>query len=120
MIFEPYQTSQRILCLFPSVTLTSNQLKVFDIFKYLGHLIASKSGDKDDMLHQIQLLFARTNVFLYEFNESNTDVKLCLFKAMSFYGMATWHLYNVTIMQWFEAAYIKCVKMFSIRPDLTA
>jgi len=31
---------------------------------------------------------------------------------MSFYGMATWHLYNVTVMQRFEAEYIKCVKMF--------
>jgi len=44
----------------------------------------------------------------------NTDVKLCLFKAycMSFYGMDTWHLYNVTVMQRFEAAYVKCVNMF--------
>jgi len=63
MIVEPYQTSQRILCVFPSFTLISNQLKVFDDFKYLWHLISSKSGDNDDILHQMQLLFARTNVF---------------------------------------------------------
>jgi len=31
---------------------------------------------------------------------------------MSFHGMATWHLYNVTVMQRFEAAYVKCVKMY--------
>jgi len=105
MIFEPYQTSQRILCMFPSFTLMSSQLKVVGDFKYLRHLISSKSGDNDDILHQMELLFARTNAFLRIFNESNTDVELCLF--ISFYGMATWHVYNVTVMQMFEAAYVK-------------
>jgi len=70
----------------------------------------------------MRLLFARTNVFLRKFKKINIDVKLCLFKAycMSFYSMATWHLYNVTVMQRFEAAYVKCVKMFLVMPDLTA
>jgi len=79
------------LCLFPSFTLTSSQLKVVDNFKYLGHFISSKSGDNDDILHQMRLVFARTNVLLRKFNKCNTDVKLCLFKAycMSSYGMAT-------------------------------
>jgi len=63
-IFEPYQTSELILCLFLSFTLMSSQLKVVDYFKYLGHLISSNSGDNDDILHQMRLLFARTNVFL--------------------------------------------------------
>jgi len=31
---------------------------------------------------------------------------------MSFYGMATCHLYYVTVMQRFDTAYVKCVKMF--------
>jgi len=30
------------------------------------------------------------------------------------HGMATWHLHIVTIMQRFEAAYVKCVKMFFV------
>jgi len=81
MVFEPYRSSQRILCLFSSFTLMSSQLKVVDSFKYLGHLISSKSGDNDDILHQMQLLFARMNVLLRKFNKCNTDVKLCLFKA---------------------------------------
>jgi hypothetical protein len=114
MIFEPYRNSQRIMCVFPSFTLMSSQLKVVDNFKYLGHFISAKSGDNDDILHQMRLLFARTNVLLRKFNKCNTDVKLCLFKTycMSFYGIATWHHYNVTVMMRFEAAYIKCVKMF--------
>jgi len=69
MIFEPYRTPQRILCLFPM----SSQLKVVDNFKYLGHLISSKSGDNDDILHQMRLLFVRTNVLLSKFNKFNTD-----------------------------------------------
>jgi hypothetical protein len=32
---------------------------------------------------------------------------------MSFYGVATWHHYNVTVMKRFEAAYVKCAKKFS-------
>jgi len=77
----------------------SNQLKVVDNFKYLGYLISSKSGDNDDILHQMRLIFARTNVLLRRFKKCNTDVKLCLFKAycVSLYDMATWHLYNVTV-----------------------
>jgi len=47
---------------------------------------------------------------------SLTDVKLCFFKAvfLCLYSMAnpTWQLYNVTVMQMFEAAYVNCVKMF--------
>jgi len=87
----------------------SSQLKVVDIFIYL---ISSKSGDNDDILHHIRILFARTP--LRKLNKCNTDVKLCLFKAycISFYDMATWHLHNVTLMQRFEASYVKCVKMF--------
>jgi len=38
--------------------------------------------------------------------------KVILVQGMSFYGMATWHLYNVTVKQRFEAAYVKCVKLF--------
>jgi len=123
MIFEPYRTSQRILGLFHSFTLMSSQFKAFDNFKYIGHLISSKSGDNGDILHQMRLLFAITNVLLSKFNKCNTDVKLCLFKAycMSFYVMATWHLFHVTVMERFEAAYVKwCVEMFLLMPDLTA
>jgi len=48
-------------------------------------------------------------VLLRKFNKCNTDVKLCLFKAYcTFYGIC--YLYNVTVMQRFEAAYVKCVK----------
>jgi len=49
MIGVPYRTSQRILCLFPSVIPVSSQLKVVDNIKYLGHLISSKSGDNDSV-----------------------------------------------------------------------
>jgi len=104
-IEPPYWTSQRILCVFPNFTVISSQLEVVDNFKYLGHLISSKSGDNNDIMHQMRLLFARTNVLLRKLNKCNTDVKFCLFKAfcVSFYGMATWHLYNATVMQRFEA-----------------
>jgi len=73
MIFEPCRTAQRILCFFPSFTLISSQLKVVDNFKYLGHLISSKSGDDDDILHQMQQLFARTNVLSRKFIKCNTE-----------------------------------------------
>jgi len=75
----------------------SSHLKVFDDFQYLGHLISSKSGGNDDILHKIRLLFARTNVLLRKFNKCNTYVKLFLFKAycMSLYGMA---IHGILIM----------------------
>jgi len=60
-----------ILCLFPSVTPMSSQLKVVDNFKYLGLLISSKSGDNTEILHQLWLIFARTNVLLRKFNKCN-------------------------------------------------
>jgi len=102
---EP-EIEQQMLCLFPNFTRTSSKLKVIDNLKYLGHLISSKSGDNDTIMHEMRLIFTRTNVLISKFNEYNTDVKLCLFKAycMCFYGMATCHLYNVTVMQRFEAA----------------
>jgi len=67
IIFEPYQTSQRILCLFPSVTLMSSQLKVVDDFKYLWYLISSKSGDNDDSASNAAII-SRMNRFLVKFN----------------------------------------------------
>ena len=42
------------------------------------------------------------------------DIKLCLFRAycISFYGIAFWEHFHVSVMKKFEAAYVKCVKMF--------
>jgi hypothetical protein len=41
-------------------------------------------------------------------------VKLSLFRAhcIQFYGAGLWHCFNATLMKRFEAAYVKCVKMF--------
>jgi len=87
----------------------SCQLKVIDNFKYLGHLISSKSGDNDDIMHQNAATICQNKSVIKLIQKCNTDVKLFLFKAycMSLYGMATWHLYNVPVMQRFEAAYVQ-------------
>ena len=62
----------------------------------------------------MSLLYARTNVLLRKFSKCSLAVKLCLFRAhcIQFYGASLWNRFNKTVMKRFEAAYIKCVKMF--------
>ena len=56
----------------------------------------------------MSLLYAGTNFLIRKFIKCSTDVKKCI----NFYGIALWDNYRVTEMNKFEAAYVKCVKMF--------
>jgi hypothetical protein len=62
----------------------------------------------------MSLLYARTNFLIRKFAKCSTDVKKCLFRAycINFYGIALWDNYHVTVINKFEAAYVKCFKMF--------
>jgi len=85
-------------------------------YKYLGHVLSCVTDDNTDILRQMSLLYARTNVLLRKFNKCSLAVKLCLFRAhcrpIQFYGASLWDSFNKTVMKRFEAAYIKCVKVF--------
>jgi hypothetical protein len=66
------------------------------------------------ILNQNRLLYAGTNLLMRKFSQCSKDVKLSLFMSfcMNFYGDCLWNRYNVTVIKRFEAAYIKCVRMF--------
>ena len=90
-------------------------LKTVDSCKYLGHVLSSVNDDNTDIIRQMSLLYARANVVIRQFSKCSRDVKLCLFRAhcIQFYGDALWERFNINVQQRLEAAYVKCVKMFS-------
>jgi len=114
MIFMPHKTGNRVSYSFPKLLLNDCALNTVDNFKYLGHVISSTSDDNIDIKRQMSLLYARTNVLIRKFSKCSRSVKLCLFRAycIQFYGAGLWECFNITVMKRFEAAYIKCVKMF--------
>ena len=60
------------------------------------------------------LLYARANFLIRKFSRCSREVKLCLFRAhcVNFYGVGLWDRFNLTVARKFEAAYVKCIKMF--------
>ena len=114
MIYMPYKVTCRVSYTFPNLMLNGCALKTVDRFKYLGHVISPVFDDNLDIARQMSILYSRTNVLIRKFGKCSRDVKLCLYRAycMQFYGAGLWKSYNVTVMKRFEAAYVKCVKMF--------
>ena len=114
MIFVPYKMTSRVSYYFPNLMFDGCALNTVDSYKYLGHVISSVSDDNLDIARQMRLLYARTNVLIRKFCKCSRNVKLCLFRAycIQFYGAGLWNSFNLTIMKRFEAAYVKCVKMF--------
>lgn len=114
MIFTPLRTACRVAYNFRSFILDGIALETVDKCKYLGHFVTSNADDNVDILHQMSLLYARTNILIRKFIKCSRNVKLCLFRShcLSFYGAALWNCFNVTIMNKLEAAYVKCTKMF--------
>lgn len=114
MIFMPYKPAKRVFYAFPSFKLNGSDLETVDSCKYLGHVISSVADDNTDIIRQMALFYAKANVLIRKFSKCSRDVKLCLFRAYctQFYGAALWERFNITVRQRFEAAYVKCVKMF--------
>jgi len=83
-------------------------------YKYLGHVLSCVTDDNTDVMRQMSLLYARTNVLLRKFSKCCLAVKLCLFRAhcIQFYGSSLWDRFNKTVLKRLEAAYVKCVKVF--------
>jgi len=67
-----------------------------------------------NIIRQMGLLYARTNMSIRKFGKCDINVKLCLFRAycIQFYGCSTWKRFKVTVVHRFEAAYVKCIKSF--------
>ena len=65
-------------------------------------------------MRELSLLYARNDFRIRKFTKCSTDVKKCPFRAycINFYGNALWDNCHVTVMNKFEAAYVKCIKMF--------
>lgn len=114
MIFAPLRVSSRVKYCFPKFTLGDAALEIVNKCKYLGFIVTSNADDNADILHQMSLLYMRSNILIRKFCRCSRNVKLCLFRAhcLSFYGAALWNCYNVTVLQKLEAAYLKCTKMF--------
>jgi len=114
MIYKPYRTARYVPYSFPNFTLNGAILNTVDSCKYLGHIISATDDDNPDIVRQMGLLYARTNMLIRKFSKCDINVKLCLFRAYctQFYGCSTWKRFKVTVMRRFEAAYVKCVKSF--------
>ena len=89
-------------------------LDVVNSYRYLGHVISCVTDNNTDILRQMSLLYARTNVLIRKFSKCSQAVELCLFRAhcIQFYGASLWERFNKSVMKRFQAAYVKCVKMF--------
>ena len=81
MIFEPYKTARRALYTFHTLTLNGCSVDVVNSYRHLGHVISCVTDDNTDILRQMSLLYARTNVLLRKFSKCSKAVKLCRFRA---------------------------------------
>jgi len=114
IIFAPYKIAKRVLYTVPSLTLNGYPLDVVNSYKYLGLILSCFTDDNTHILRQMSQLYARTNVLLRKFSKCSLAVKLCLFRAhcIQFYGASLRDRFNKTVMKRFEAAHVKCVKVF--------
>jgi len=114
MIYKPYKTARYVPYSFPNFASNGAILNTVDSCKHLGHIISSTDDDNPDMIRQMGLLYARTNMLIRKFSKCDINVKLCLFRAYctQFYGCSTWKRFKVTVVRRFEAAYLKCIKSF--------
>jgi len=90
MIYKPYRTCH-VPYSFPDFTLNGAILNTVDSCKYLGHIISATDDDNLDIVLQMGLLYARTNMLIRKFSNFDINVKLCLFRAhcTQFYGLLT-------------------------------
>jgi len=81
---------------------------------HIGHIISATDDDNLDIVRQMGLLYATTNMLIRKFSKCDINVKLCLFRAYctQFYGCSTWKRFKLTVVHRLEAAYVKCVKSF--------
>ena len=114
IIFPPLKTSCRVNFSFPNFELDGHNMCFVNKCKYLGHFLSTLEDDNVDIMNQRCLLYARTNFLIRKFANCSTEVKICLFKTycVNFYGVSLWRCYNTTVLKKFEAAYIKCNKIF--------
>ena len=105
MIYKPCRTARHVPYSFPDFTLNGAILNTVDSCKYLGHIISATDDDNLDIVRQMGLLYARTNMLIRKFSKCDINVKLCLFRAYctQFYGCSTWKRFTVAV--------IKCVAL---------
>ena len=114
VIFSPYKSNRRVLVSFPEFNLGCHSIANVNSCKYLGYWLSTDDYDNIDIENHIRLSYARTNFLIRRFCKCSIAVKKCLFKAycINFYGVALWKRYGVSVMQKFQAAYNKCIKLF--------
>ena len=93
-----------ILAININFTLNGLILNTVTSCKYVGHIISATDDDNLDIVRQMGLLYARTNMLIRKFSKCDINVKLCLFRAYftQFYGCSTWKRFKVTVMHRFE------------------
>ena len=91
MICKLYSTAIHVPYSFTNFTLNGAILNTVDSCKYLGHIISATDDDNLDIVLQMGLLYARTNMLIRKFSNFDINVKLCLFRAhcTQFYGLLT-------------------------------
>jgi len=81
MIYKPYGTARYVPYSFPHFTMNGAILDTANSCKYLGHIISATDDDNLDIVRQMGLLYARTNMLIRKFSKCDINVKLCLFRA---------------------------------------
>ena len=69
---------------FPCFTVGGVELKFVEQFRYLGHILSNSLNDDDDIKHEIQNLYIRTNMVINRFRRCSIRVKMILFAACVF------------------------------------
>ena len=90
-----------------SIKMNSTLIKVECYCKYLGHMIASKLSDNDDIKRQIRSFYGKANMLLRTFNQFSDHVKLPLFSSYcgSLYSCHLWGNYTVKQYREIQVAY---------------
>jgi len=78
MIYKLYSTAIHVPYSFTDFTLNGAILNTVDSCKYLGHIISATDDDNLDIVRQMGLLYARTNMLIRKFSKCDINVKLSL------------------------------------------
>jgi len=80
-VYKSYRTARHVPYSFSDFILKDVILNTVDSCKYLGLIISAADDDNLDIVRQMGLLYARTNMLIRKFSKCDINVKLCLLRV---------------------------------------
>ena len=97
----------------PEFRLNREVIGVFDVFKYLGHILSSNMKDDKDIERQRKKIFIQGNTLIRKFYMCSIDIKLELFRSYcsSMYTAQLWTNYTGNAIRKLYTAYHNSLKI---------